>query len=385
MQPNKNKGILLALLMFPAWSFAQEPAATSSLSYFSNPLFNILFILIIALLVIIIVMGKALKSVVESDYIANKLKKKREEQVKNSGTKIASVLIFLLAASQLKAGNQAFANDWTVGGLDMPTFYLMLCIIAFEVSIIAVIYYITITIINDGKPEKVKAPKPKSKTIFERINASVVVEKEKDIMLEHDYDGIRELDNDLPPWWRYGFYVTILVGVIYMINFHVVKTGDLQDEEYDKSIVQAKLEVEAYMKTAASNVDETSVKQMEGPDIEKGKEIFIANCAACHGKEGQGTVGPNLTDPYWLHGGSLADVFKSVKYGWVDKGMKSWKEDLSPVQIAQVSSFIKTLGGSNPSGAKAPQGDLYTEKETPANDSISLVTDSFKISKDSIK
>ncbi|HEY1037874.1 MAG TPA: cbb3-type cytochrome c oxidase N-terminal domain-containing protein [Bacteroidia bacterium] len=385
MQLNKNKGILLALLMFPVWSFAQQTSTNSSLSYFSNPLFNILFILIIALLVIIIVMGKALKSVVESDYIANKLKKKREEQSKNSGTKIASILILLFAASQLKAGNAGSANDWMVGGLDMPTFYLMLCIIAFEVSIIAVIYYITITIINDGKPEKVKATKVKSKTILERINASVAVEKEKDIMLEHDYDGIRELDNDLPPWWRYGFYVTIVAGVIYMINFHVVKTGDLQDEEYDKSVAQAKLEVEAYMKTAASNVDETSVKQMEGTDVEKGKEVFIANCAACHGKEGQGTVGPNLTDPYWLHGGSLADVFKSIKYGWVDKGMKSWKEDLSPVQIAQVSSFIKTLSGSNPSGAKAPQGDLYTEKDTIATDSISSITDSLKIAKDSIK
>ena len=108
--------------------------------------------------------------------------------------------------------------------------------------------------------------------------------------------------------------------------------------------------------------------------------MFKASCAACHGQLGEGTVGPNLTDDYWLHGGSVQDVFKSIKYGWVEKGMKSWKEDLSPMQIAQVTSYIKSLKGTNPANAKAPQGDLYTEGGVaPVNDSTAVMVDSLNV------
>ncbi len=118
----------------------------------------------------------------------------------------------------------------------------------------------------------------------------------------------------------------------------------------------------------------------------------MASCAACHGKAGEGTVGPNLTDIYWLHGGSIQDVFKSIKYGWPEKGMKSWKEDLSPIQIAQVTSFIHSLKGTNPANGKAPQGDAYSEGgNTPNNatesksDSLNLVSPADSLNKASIK
>ncbi|HRD39869.1 MAG TPA: c-type cytochrome, partial [Bacteroidia bacterium] len=153
-----------------------------------------------------------------------------------------------------------------------------------------------------------------------------------------------------------------MVAVFYLIHYHISGTGDLQEAEYNMEIAKAKAEVEAYMKTAANNVDETTVKMLDGAsDLESGKQVYQANCAACHGKLGEGGVGPNFADEYWIHGGSIQDIFKTVKYGFADKGMKAWKEDLSPMQIAQVTSFIRTLKGTNPPNGKAPQGDLYKE------------------------
>jgi len=128
------------------------------------------------------------------------------------------------------------------------------------------------------------------------------------------------------------------------------------------------------MKKSANNVDETTVKLLsDNANLAVGKDLFMASCTACHGKLGEGTVGPNLTDDYWLHGGGLKDVFKSIKYGWPDKGMKSWKEDFSPMQIAQLTSYIKTLKGTNPPKAKEKQGDLYTEEVVLVKDSAAVV------------
>ena len=122
---------------------------------------------------------------------------------------------------------------------------------------------------------------------------------------------------------------------------------------------EAEVEKAAYLKKSANNVDENTVKFSSDPAIlESGKKIFLTSCAACHGTEGQGTVGPNLTDEYWLHGGSVSSVFKSIKYGWPEKGMKSWKDDFSPVQISQLTSFIQSLQGSKPANSKEPQGTI---------------------------
>ena len=110
---------------------------------------------------------------------------------------------------------------------------------------------------------------------------------------------------------------------------------------------------------------------LDAAGIASGMKLYNTNCGACHGDKGQGGVGPNLTDAYWLHGGSISHVFKSIKYGIVDKGMKSWKEDFSPTQIAQLASFIESIQGTNPPGAKEKQGDLYVASESNATPSDS--------------
>ncbi len=383
---NKTKNTIwfACLFLMPLANYAQETEHVATTSYFSNALFNTLLIIIIALLFVIIGLSSALKNISQSDYVQNKFKETRESTKVSSTTKTLMVLFILFSGYNTFAqGSAKHSNDWLIGGLDTFTFFFMLGVILLELLFILVIYNLMIGMLRTENVVSFVV-KPKAKTILEKINASVDIEKEADIMLDHNYDGIVELDNDLPPWWKYGFYLTIIVGVVYLINYHVIGTGDLQTTEYEKSLAVAKAEVEEYMRTSANNVDETTVKQLEGADLAVGKDLFLANCAACHGKLGEGTVGPNLTDAYWLHGGGLADIFKTIKYGWVDKGMKSWKEDFSPVQIAQIASFIRTLKGTNPAGAKAPQGDLFTEEKNTVSDSLKTTNDSLKILKDTI-
>ncbi len=387
---NKNKiyalVFLSGFLILPNLIWAQEVSASSS-SYFSNAMFNVLLVVILLLLVLIAVVANVLKNVSKSDYIKQKLEKKRAE--KSNAAKITALVgIGLLSSTTLQAQEAApvIAEkfDWLIGGLDMSTFFIMMFIIVCEISLLTVLLNLLKGLLKSDKAEVVSASvetvkKPVERSIFDKMTFDVEIENEKDILLDHDYDGIKELDNNLPPWWKYGFYLTIVIAFVYMAHYHISKTGDSQEEEYNKAVAQGKAEVAEYMKTSAGNVDESNVTMLEAADIATGKDVFTANCAACHGKLGEGTVGPNLTDNAWLHGGSLVDIFKSIKYGWVDKGMKSWKEDLSPMQIAQITSYIKSIQGTNPPNAKAPQGEVYVEAGAPVADSTAVVSDSLGV------
>jgi len=206
----------------------------------------------------------------------------------------------------------------------------------------------------------------KKATIWTKINHmlsdSVPVEKESDVLLDHDYDGIKELDNNLPPWWKYGFYLTIVFSVLYMAHYHVVGSGNVQLEEYQAQLEEAEKQKAERLKLAASEVDEnTATMMIAEADLSAGKKIYTDKCLVCHGGAGEGLVGPNLTDDYWIHGGSIKDVFKIVKYGFPSKGMLAWQGQLTPVQMQQVSSYVKSLHGTNPPNPKEPQGDLYKE------------------------
>lgn len=216
------------------------------------------------------------------------------------------------------------------------------------------------------KPVAAETAKVKKDTWLSKLNKkltdSVPVEKEADVLLDHDYDGIKELDNNLPPWWKYGFYLTIVFSLIYMVHYHVVGSGNVQLEEYNEQLAEAEKAKAERLKQAASQVDENTATLMTAEaDIAEGKKIYMEKCLVCHGAGGEGTVGPNLTDDYWIHGGGIKDVFKIVKYGFPSKGMLAWQGQLSPVQIQQVSSYVKSLKGTNPPNPKEPQGELYQE------------------------
>jgi cytochrome c oxidase cbb3-type subunit 3 len=227
--------------------------------------------------------------------------------------------------------------------------------------------------------------KPVFGNIEHWLTRAVPVEKEATIQFEHEYDGIRELDNVLPPWWLWMFYATIAFSFIYLIHYHIspikalekigfVGPGVGQEELYKIEMQEAEKQKQAYLAKAASKINEENVVALtDANEIAQGKEIFQTNCIICHGKEGQGGAGPNLTDDYWLHGGGIKNIFKTIKYGVPEKGMIAWESQLSPKQIQQVASFILTLRGTHPPGAKEPQGELWKE-ESEDNKTDSLNT-----------
>ena len=196
---------------------------------------------------------------------------------------------------------------------------------------------------------------------FVRPESTIVSEDQ--LLLEHDYDGIKELDNNLPPWWVYLFYASIVFGVVYMVRFEILGADD-QEMELAKEIAQAKIEVAEYMKTAPDMMDEKTVTVLTDPaDLAVGKEIYTFNCAACHRAVAGGQIGPNLTDDEWILGGGIKNIFHTLVNGGRDgKGMIAWKGTLKPKEMQKVASYIMSLKGSNPVDAKAPEGEVWVEE-----------------------
>lgn len=197
---------------------------------------------------------------------------------------------------------------------------------------------------------------------MQKLTGSTPIEKEESIILSHNYDGIRELDNKLPPWWLYLFYVTIVFGVVYMLHYHVLNTGPSSSEEYVQEVEFAQAQLAA---SAGMRVTEETVQFLtDAGALSSGKDIYTKNCAACHGQKGEGLVGPNLTDDYWIHGGGIKNVYKIIQNGVVEKGMLAWKSQLSPSQMQDVGSYVLSLKGTNPPNAKAPQGEKFVESDS---------------------
>lgn len=188
-------------------------------------------------------------------------------------------------------------------------------------------------------------------------------ELEGEIMFHHDYDGIRELDNHLPPWWVNLFAITVVWAIGYMYFYHWGGSGLNQADQYKKDVEVAKKEIAAALVGKANAVDESSVTALaDATALSDGGVIFTGKCAACHGQKGEGLVGPNLTDEYWLHGGGIKNVFKTIKYGVPEKGMISWSSQMTPSEMQKVASYILTLKGTNPPNPKEPQGDIWKEE-----------------------
>lgn len=204
--------------------------------------------------------------------------------------------------------------------------------------------------------------------IWTKLLSLKPLEEEKNLEIPHSYDGIKELNNPVPHWFNFLFYGTLIFAAGYLYYYHI-GDGPGQDDEYMAEVVNADVAKKKFLAKSGTAIDENTVK-IDSTEILNGKGIFNANCIACHGENGEGLVGPNLTDEFWLHGGSVSDVFKVVKYGVPEKGMVSWEKNLSSKNISEVTNYIMSLKGTKPANAKAPQGAKYEEISESVQDSV---------------
>lgn len=177
----------------------------------------------------------------------------------------------------------------------------------------------------------------------------------------HDYDGIRELDNKLPFWWQAIFYLTIIFSFGYWAYYHVLEAGPLQMERYEIEMAQAEAAAEARSAGKEALSDELLLAySQDTAKVSAGQADYAAYCAACHGANGEGGIGPNLTDAYWIHGASPMEIHKVISEGVATAGMPSWKGVLGDSKVEQVAAYILTLKGKNLPG-KEPQGEKVEE------------------------
>lgn len=254
----------------------------------------------------------------------------------------------------------------------MALILLLLIGIAFIVQAIENVLYNTLD--EEAKVRYIAAKEEKwewtwGKKMYDKLLGSKPMEAEGEIILDHDYDGIRELDNNLPPWWVYLFYASIVFGVVYLLRFHVFNDYN-QTMEYEQEVAAAQLEIEEYKKTAKGLVDANTVELLtDASDISAGKGIFEGNCVACHMADGGGGIGPNLTDQNWILGGGIKNVFHTISEGGRDgKGMIAWKQNLKPAEIAQVASYVLSFQGTTPANPKAAEGDIWVDPNAPAQE-----------------
>ena len=247
---------------------------------------------------------------------------------------------------------------------------ILLILIAIEV-IVSALENIMLHKLDDEAKAIFLAEKEKSfkftwlKETYQNLLGQTPIEDEAEIILDHNYDGIKELDNNLPPWWIYGFYASIVFAAVYLLRYHVF-SGPSQIDELETELADARIAIEAYKKTAKNLVDINTVTELtEAADLSAGKTIFESNCVACHMADGGGGIGPNLTDPNWILGGDIKSVFKTVSEGGRSgKGMIAWKQQLKPLEMAQVSSYVLTFEGTTPANPKAPEGDVWVDENT---------------------
>lgn len=216
------------------------------------------------------------------------------------------------------------------------------------------------------------------KSILKKLTRSKTIEQEADVLLDHNYDGIRELDNVLPPWWVYLFYGTIIFAGVYLVRFHVI--GDYnQAQEFQTEVKEAQAKVDAYLKTAPDKMNKDKVTLLtDAPSLAAGKAIFTANCIPCHKADAGGQIGPNLTDHFWINGGGIKNVFNTIMEGGRDgKGMVAWKTTIKPSDIQKVASYVLSLQDSNPVNPKPTEAEAKEWKEEAAP--AKAVTDSTKV------
>ncbi len=285
----------------------------------------------------------------------------------------AGLLITITGFSQEAASSNSMTALYALGAL---VFIVLLLVIMVAILLLRSFN----TLVEQTLKEKAKSlgvayvPEPSIWTrLFEKLNAAVPVEQEKDIDLGHSYDGIRELDNHLPPWWKWLFYATIVWAVIYLVVYHVSSSLPLSIDEYQEELASADVEKKRFLASQPQMaIDLDKLEYTADAEIlARGEKVYMINCVPCHRKDGGGnTIGPNLTDNYWLHGGAVKNVFSTVNTGFVEKGMPAWGKTMSQGDVRDVTFFVLSLQGTKPADGKAPQGEPMEQKVEQKIDSL---------------
>jgi len=375
-QDLSNEEISAVFDYIDAWTppvEAEQSASTSSaqeIKYVPNYKKNItLFYWFIALTIVLIsailLITNSILSLVRSDYFKQRIANKQENKLPNSLLSIGLLLLFMCSGGDLFAlsfngpGMATEGQPWLlVENYDLYYF------IALDVVLLGVLFYLRsifnnfVSMVRQEQEKVVVAPVVRK--INKVLTDAVDIEQEHTILMHHEYDGIRELDNNLPPWWLWGFYATIVFAIIYISHYHIFKTGDLQQVAYEQHMAQKQKEVEEYLIKMAMNVDENSATLMEEEnDLNQGKTIFEINCVVCHLEDGSGKIGPNLTDNTWIYGYDIKTIFSTIKYG-TSNGMPEHASKLKPTQIQQVASYLLHLE-EVPNGKEA-EGSIIEDK-----------------------
>lgn len=282
---------------------------------------------------------------------------------------IRITVLFLLIAGALEffvdsGDNYAFIEYPMLGGVLLVILFFL---IAAEVILGAVENIMFQSLTPEAKERYMAAQQERMqkydlKKIYRKLAGTRPLSEEGELELDHNYDGIKELDNKLPPWWLYSFYATIIFAGAYLAYYHILG-GENQAAEYEQEMLAAKLAVEEYKKNAPDLVDADNVVLLtEAADLQKGEAIYQTNCMACHAADGGGGIGPNLVDEHWILGGGIKNVFHTISEGGrAGKGMVAWKSTLKPAEIQQVSSYILSLQGTTPASPKEAEGEIWTE------------------------
>jgi|GEM_PF-102165 len=365
----------IATMLTGAMAIAQEaapalPAAPVEApgTHFGIPDSTLLWVLAGMAVVMTIVI------VLINDSIKNLAKTSSLWTGKNLGNK-GFIIVFMFLSGQAMAADSAapaaaavapfVVSDATIWGLIGANLFMIL-FAWYQINILR-----NMTRHLRGEVEVVPAYVERESWVavaWRKVNGLRKQEQEADIMMDHDYDGIKELDNVLPPWWKYGFYLCIAWSAVYLIHYHVTKTGTLQIAEYENDVKRANAEVAAYLASKSLNVDENTVELvMDEARLKNGKSVFDKNCVQCHSANGEGGVGPCFNDNFWIHGGSISEIFKTIKYGVPQKGMVPWEATLTEVEIQNVATYIVSLEGKA-TCIKEPQGTPYDRNAAAAEE-----------------
>lgn len=294
-------------------------------------------------------------------------------------------IVFAALEYFIDSGDQPAFIKYPMVMLFLGVFLFLLVAIEIVTSAVDKVTYHLLTDEQKKKLEEAQSvsftESPFYTNLMKKLTRSNEMEREADVMLDHDYDGIKELDNVLPPWWVNLFYACIIFAFVYLVRFHVF--GDYnQAQEYETEVKESLAELEKYKAATPNTFDIEKVTLLtDAASLAKGKEIFNNTCAACHRADGGGSVGPNLTDEYWILGGGIKNVVHTIMEGGREgKGMVPWKSNLKAEDIQKIASYVLSLKGTNPKEPKPaePEAKIWVDEAAPKTDTSAPVADSTK-------